>query len=260
MHALPSSSPKLIAPIVKSIAEQHDSNWVRETRVGTWFLGTNMWREHVLPNAIQELLRLGAPAAPGQTILDIGCGEGFAFPLLARHFSPRRLIGIDIDPALIARGHAVAEACSCPVSLKIGNATDIDLEDGSVDIVFCHQTFHHLSEQDAAAREFFRVLAPGGTLLFAESCRSFIFSWWVRLFFRHPMEAQKSAQEYATVLRDAGFLFSDNALSTPYPEWSRPDFGLSALLGRKNAANRREPLVCVVARRPGKAEPAIQTA
>ena len=54
-------------------------------------------------------------------------------------------------------------------------------DDASVDVVFCHQTFHHLTRQREALREFHRVLKPGGLLLFAESTRAYIESWIIRL-------------------------------------------------------------------------------
>ena len=227
-----------------------DDDWVHETRIGTWFLGTDMWRVHVLPGAVDELCRLHGPMPPVATLLDIGCGEGFAFPLLVRRFHPAHLIGIDIDPELVRRNDTMRRTCGMEADVRIGNATALDIEDGSVDLLFCHQSFHHLADQTRAAREFFRVLAPGGTLLFAESCRSFIYSWWVRLFFRHPMEAQKTAAQYAALLHETGFVFGPDEISTPYPEWSRPDFGVFAALGRPLPHRHAEPLVCIAARRP----------
>lgn len=46
----------------------------------------------------REVARLADPAA---TAIDLGCGNGRAIPLLARHFA--RVVGIDLSPALIAR-------------------------------------------------------------------------------------------------------------------------------------------------------------
>ena len=183
-------------------------------------------------------------------VLDIGCGQGFAFRLIDRHFHPELLLGIDIDPELVDRGKSLAAACSCDVDIKVGDATKLDLPDESIDTIFCHQSFHHLADQKAAAREFFRVLVPGGRLLFAESCRSFVYSWWVRLFFRHPMEAQKTADEYAALLRDTGFEFGSDDVLTPFPPWARPDFGILQALGWPVENAHSTPLVCIVARRP----------
>jgi SAM-dependent methyltransferase len=225
-------------------------DWVPETLFGTWFLSTDMWRRHVLPPAIEELARLLGPAAPLSRILDVGCGRGYALPLLARRFSPDVLIGIDVDPDLIARMPASVRACGSAVQLMVGAASRLDLPDRSVDMIFCHQTMHHLRDQQAAAREFFRVLKPGGALLFAESCRDFIHSLWIRILFRHPMEVQKSADEYLSLLRAAGFVFGAANVSRPRPPWSRPDIGLLDLVGRDYRRPFPDPLIFVAARRP----------
>lgn len=225
-------------------------NWVRETRIGTWFLGTEMWRRHVLPEAIVDLRVLLDDTVRTGRLLDIGCGQGHSFRFIGRLFRPDYLLGIDVDPELVERGKSLATRCSCPTEVRQGDATNLDLPDSSVDTIFCHQTFHHLADQEAAAAEFFRILVPGGRLLFAESCRSFIYSWRVRLFFRHPMHVQKTAQEYDALLRKTGFEFSARHVSTPYPSWSRPDFGILEALGRPIQQPRDAPLVCIVATKP----------
>jgi ubiquinone/menaquinone biosynthesis C-methylase UbiE len=127
----------------------------------------------------------------------------------------------------------------------------LPLADASVDLLFCHQTFHHLVDQDAAIAEFFRVLKPGGTLLFAESTRRYIHSWIIRLLFRHPMQVQKTAPEYLALVRGAGFLVPDAQVSYPFLWWSREDLGLvERVLRIKPPAVREETLINLVATRP----------
>src|SRR5436853_193684 len=79
---------------------------------------------------------------------------------------------------------------------RIGDLSALEMPGESVDIVFCHQTFHHLTRQEETLAEFHRVLKPGGLLLFAESTLAYIESWIIRLLFRHPMDVQRSAGEY----------------------------------------------------------------
>ena len=166
--------------------------WVRDTRFGAWLVTSELWARFVVRVAFRQLLgQLGRRRRRYQTILDVGCGGGAALPLLDRRFAPARLLGVDPDPAMIAWAERAAVRCRCPVDLKVGDATALELADDSLDMIFCHQTFHHVSNPDGAAREFYRVLRPGGVLLFSESCAPFIRSWLVRALFRHPMSAQK---------------------------------------------------------------------
>jgi ubiquinone/menaquinone biosynthesis C-methylase UbiE len=127
----------------------------------------------------------------------------------------------------------------------------LPLADASVDLLFCHQTFHHLVDQDAAIAEFFRVLKPGGTLLFAESTRRYIHSWIIRLLFRHPMEVQKTAAQYLALVRAAGFAVPDAQVSFPFLWWSREDLGLmERVLRVKPPQGREETLINLVATKP----------
>jgi SAM-dependent methyltransferase len=231
--------------------------WVKDTRFGAWLVNTDMWIEHVLRVSLTELIGLlGKRADSYPVIVDVGCGTGKALPVLAEAFAPHTLVGIDPDPALLARAGAAAGACRCRVDLRIGEAAALDLPDASVDLIFCHQTFHHLRHPQSAAREFHRVLKPGAVLLFAESCAPFIRSLLVRLLFRHPMDAQMHAEEYVALLRDTGFEITADRIATPYPWWSRPDVGFLEWIGRPLPAAPAKTVLHLCAFKPT-TEPAI---
>ena len=222
--------------------------WVRDTRVGAWLVTSDLWARFVVRAAFRELLGLlGRRRRRYAAILDVGCGGGAALPLLDRRFAPERLVGVDPDPEMIAWARRAATRCRCRVDLKLGDAAALELADESLDMIFCHQTFHHVTDPEGAAGEFYRVLRPGGVLLFSESCAPFIRSWLVRALFRHPMAAQRLAEEYLALLRRTGFCFDGADVSTPYPWWSRPDLGLRERLGRPLPARRAETVVNVVA-------------
>jgi ubiquinone/menaquinone biosynthesis C-methylase UbiE len=231
------------------------STYVEETGFGFWFLQSHVWQHHVLRVAINDLKRLagaGLPVAP--VLLDAGCGQGKSFGLLAAAFAPAQLIGIDADQPSLACSRAEAERLGLPVTLLANDCAALELADASVDLLFCHQTFHHLVEQERALAEFYRVLKPGGVLLFAESTQFYIDTWVIRWLFRHPMQVQKSAAGYLAMLSAQGFEFTEQQVSYPYLWWSRAkDFGLLERLGickPKPAGQRDETLVNVVARKP----------
>ncbi len=187
-------------------------------------------------------------------MLDAGCGHGKSLPLLHQFFSPARLIGFDCYAPALADAQAEASRAGIPVELLPGDCSEIPLPDASCDVVFCHQTFHHLVYQEAALAEFYRVLKPGGVLCFAESTEAYIRSWVIRLLFRHPMQVQRSAAGYLDMIRQAGFVFDAENVSYPYLWWSRAkDFGLlerMKLQRRPAFGEREETLVNVVARKP----------
>lgn len=229
--------------------------YVEETRIGFHFLRSHTWQHHVLRVAINDLKRLiGEPLPQGGTLLDVGCGQGKSFRLLRDAFQPSRMLGLDADPHSIGLSEAEAEREGIRVELLTADCAAIPLPDTSVDIVFCHQTFHHLVEQERALAEYWRVLKPGGLLLFAESTKAYIDTWVIRWFFRHPMDVQKSAEEYLAMLHQQGFVFDAENVSYPYLWWSRStDFGLLERWGLRAPpppGQREETLVNAAVRKP----------
>ena len=225
---------------------------VPETAFGKWFLQTSTWKVHVLERAIKDLERLIPDRQPAYAVVaDVGCGWGHSLKKLNDRFSPQRLIGMDIDPEMLAA--SAKEAANSGVQVEFVNCSSsrLALPDNSVDLLFCHQTFHHLIDQEQAIREFFRVLKPGGVLLFAESTRRYIHSWIIRLLFRHPMDVQKSAPEYLALIRSAGFNVLPESISYPYLWWSREDLGvIERWFGIKPSSEREETLINLVASKP----------
>jgi SAM-dependent methyltransferase len=235
------------------------ADWVSETRFGKWFLSTETWYREVLSKAVADLRALAGPGLPPlDRLMDVGCGQGLAFPLLRAHFAPRRIVAVDVDPRMLELAREAAQRGEVPVEVHACSATRLDLPDASVDGIFCHQLIHHVANQEGTLRELHRVLKPGGWLFLAESCQAFIETWTVRWFFRHPPGVQRPAEGYLQLVREAGFAFdtaSDVRTSTPW--WSLWDFGFT----RKIRLVRSPPVpteLLLVARKA--AVPGVQNA
>ena len=230
-------------------------NYVEETRFGLWFLRSYTWQYRVLRVAIDDLRSLFSEALPSNPVLlDAGCGQGKSFKYLQQTFMPERLIGVDADPHSLNQSREEAVYQGIAVELIGSDCATLAVPDASVDLLFCHQTFHHLVEQEKALAEFYRVLKPGGYLMFAESTEAYIDTWVIRWLFRHPMHVQKSAAGYLEMIRQQGFEFGPQNVSYPYLWWSRAkDFGLLERWGLRKPkpfGQREETLVNVVARKP----------
>jgi ubiquinone/menaquinone biosynthesis C-methylase UbiE len=118
---------------------------VPESAFGKWFLQTDTWTVHVLDRAINDLVRLIPDRQPAYPVVaDVGCGWGRSLSKLNDHFSPQRLIGMDIDPQMLEASATEAANSGLPVEFINCSSAHLTLPDNSVDLLFCHQTFHHL--------------------------------------------------------------------------------------------------------------------
>ena len=114
--------------------------------------------------ARQELISQ-ANIAPGQHILDIGCGTGTLAVLLKRRYPDVQIVGLDPDPKALGRAKNKVRRAAISVQLDQGFADELPYKEESFDRVLSSFMFHHLAGQDRekTLREVSRVLKPGGS-------------------------------------------------------------------------------------------------
>jgi len=110
---------------------------------------------------------LGREPTRWRRSLEIGSGTGY-FTL---NLMGAGLIGeatcTDISPGMLRTLKGNAERMGLEVTTTVADAERLPFEDESFDLVLGHAVLHHIPDLPRAFREFERVLAPGGTIMFA---------------------------------------------------------------------------------------------
>lgn len=105
---------------------------------------------------------------PGDTILDIGCGNGLLAAELARAVGPHGKV-VGVDPSDEMRKPAVARCDAFDwVEVIGGTAHKLPIESGIADKVVSTQVFEYLDDIPAAVQEVFRTLKAGGRLVIGD--------------------------------------------------------------------------------------------
>lgn len=95
-------------------------------------------------------------------VADIGCNAGTSSMLWAE--AGHEVIGLDVNEPLIELAKVRARESGFDIDFRVGSATELPLEDGSVDICMAAELLEHVENWEAAVAEFVRILKPGGFL------------------------------------------------------------------------------------------------
>ncbi|MGR3758602.1 methyltransferase domain-containing protein [Roseobacteraceae bacterium NS-SX3] len=106
--------------------------------------------------------------APGDRILDLGCGNGLLTLELSRAVGPSgHAAGIDSSSDMLAAAQKRLEGRS-NTKLHLGDAAGLPFDSSTFDKAVSVQVFEYLSDRAPALRELSRVLVPGGLLAVAD--------------------------------------------------------------------------------------------
>ena len=145
---------------------------------------------------------------PGDRVLDLGCGAGWASRLIAKSVAngdrPGQVIGVDVSDEMIRRARA-ASTDHDNLMFVVGSAQQVPWEENFFDKVLSVESFYYYADQDRALMELFRVMAPRGRLfilinLYKDNPYSL---QWVDML-KVPVHV-RSAEEYVALLKKHAF-------------------------------------------------------
>ena len=173
----------------------------------------------------------------GETIVDIGCGNGLLTAELARGVGPSgRVIGIDPSTDMLAAARARCAEFDW-VELTEGVVTPMPLPEASVDKAVSLQVFEYLDDLPAACAEVARVLRPGGRIAIGD--------WHWDTWAWHTDNPARMARMIASwdqhltercipailppLLRDAGLIVED-VVHVPFTDHTRRADGVANMM------------------------------
>jgi ubiquinone/menaquinone biosynthesis C-methylase UbiE len=127
--------------------------------------GEKMQHHHL--DITEKTLRL-MNLRPGERVLDLGCGSGWATRLLARLVADGpegfgQVVGLDVSDEMIRQARTASREFE-NILYVWGAADKIPWEENFFDKVLSVESFYYYPDQDRALAELFRVMAPRGRL------------------------------------------------------------------------------------------------
>ncbi len=117
----------------------------------------------------------GLPGEP-RRILDYGCGQGRYIDVVRERFPTAPLVGSDISRVALD----TAQRRHPGASFLLMDDESVPDGDGAFDLIVSVEVLEHVTDVDAATREFGRLLAPGGTLVATTPCANpWSLEWWL---------------------------------------------------------------------------------
>jgi SAM-dependent methyltransferase len=163
--------------------------------------GEGMEQEH-LPIALPVLDRMRL--APDDNVLDVGCGAGWLEALLAEQVPEGRVVGVDISDEMVRRARQRNAEIENAL-FAVGEAGAIPWDGQFFTHMISVESAYYWPDPAAGVKETFRVLREGGS------------AWLLLNYYRENPHAHQwgeilsvpvhllSAEEWAALLRDAGF-------------------------------------------------------
>jgi ubiquinone/menaquinone biosynthesis C-methylase UbiE len=145
------------------------SDTYRQVRIETYGedLGQTSWVTTEESNEIPQLLDLRS----NSSALEVGCGSG-GYALYLAEKVGCRLIGLDINALGVRNANQLALARGLASEARFEQcdaSKNLPFDDNTFDAVFSNDVLCHLPGRPEVLGEMFRILKPGGRMLFSDA-------------------------------------------------------------------------------------------
>jgi SAM-dependent methyltransferase len=142
-----------VAPERPAYLLEHD--WEQEPR------RLQLLEEHADPTSVRRLEATGV--GPGWKCLEVGAGRGSIARWLGSRVGPSgQVVALDLDTSLLT------DLDEPNIDVVCGDILDIDLPEGSFDLVHTRLVLMHIPERRRALERIVSLLRPGGSLVVEE--------------------------------------------------------------------------------------------
>jgi arsenite methyltransferase len=168
--------------------------------------GEKMRNHHL--DITEKTLRL-MNLRPGERVLDLGCGSGWATRMLARIVGDGpegfgQVVGLDVSDEMIRQARVESKDFE-NILYVWGSAAQIPWEENFFDKVLSVESFYYYPDQDRALAELFRIMAPRGRMYILINLykdNEYSLQWVPKL--KVPVHV-RSAAEYVDLLKKHTF-------------------------------------------------------
>jgi ubiquinone/menaquinone biosynthesis C-methylase UbiE len=160
------------SPAIVSVSDEQEQDESSDS-LFEHFAGVYIFcREKLFRDDTERMIAALWPAgkpAPGEKVIELGCGPGFYSCGLAERFREISVLGVDRSPSQLSWAREKRNALGLNnCRFQTDNVLELSHPEDSFDVLIASRLFTVLPNRRRAVAEMYRVLRPGGRCFIAE--------------------------------------------------------------------------------------------